>query len=86
MNFYKSFTFIISFMVLLVFMQMFFGDKFVNKFLWLVLASMVVFNADTLKELTKGLSGPTSNVKTDKNGNVIGGGGSTGGAGASRTF
>lgn len=55
-EFYKSFTFIISFMVLLVFLNMGFGAKFTNKFLWLVLASMIVMNTDKLEEITKGLS------------------------------
>lgn len=59
-EFYKSFTFIISFMVLLVFLNMGFGAKFTNKFLWLVLASMIVMNTDKLEEITKGLS---NNIK-----------------------
>lgn len=76
MGFYKSFTFMITFMVLLVFMEMALGNKFTEKFLILVLASMLVFNADKFEKIAKGL-------KTEP---ATGGGGSSGGAGASRSF
>lgn len=61
MGFYNSLTFMLSFMVLLVFANMAFGSKFTEKFLLLVLASMLVFNADKLTEITKGL-GTSNNV------------------------
>ena len=48
MNFYNSFTFIISFMVLVLFFQMAFGSKFVEYFLLLVLASMLIMNVNEL--------------------------------------
>ena len=64
-NFYKTFTFMISFMILLVFINMGFGAKFTEKFLWLVLASMIVMNTDTLSELTEGLSNPIKEEKEE---------------------
>lgn len=56
MNFYNSFTFIISFMVLVLFFQMVFGSKFVEYFLLLVLASMLVMNANKLQGIFAGIS------------------------------
>ena len=56
MNFYNSFTFIISFMVLVLFFQMFFGSKFVEYFLLLVLASMLIMNANKLQGVFAGIS------------------------------
>lgn len=76
MGFYKSFTFMIAFMILLVFMNMALGSKFTEKFLILVLASMIVFNVDKFEKIAQGLS----------NKPATGGGGSSGGAGASRSF
>lgn len=64
-SFYKTFTFMISFMILLVFINMGFGAKFTEKFLWLVLASMIVMNTDTLSELAEGLSNPTKEEKEE---------------------
>ena len=70
-EFYKSFTFMISFMVLLVFINMGFGAKFTEKFLWLVLASMVVMNTDKLEEIAKGLSNTAKETTTGNNsGNI----------------
>ena len=54
-NFYDSFTFIISFMVLVLVFNMMFGSKFVEWFLLLVMLSMVVVNADKIKYIFKGL-------------------------------
>lgn len=54
-NFYNSFTFIITFMILVLVFQMIFGNKFVEWFLLLVLASQVVMNADKIKYVFKGL-------------------------------
>ena len=56
MNFYNSFTFIISFMVLVLFFQMVFGSKFVEYFLLLVLASMLIINANKLQGIFAGIS------------------------------
>ena len=56
MNFYNSFTFIISFMVLVLFFQMIFGSKFVEYFLLLVLASMLIMNANKLQGIFAGIS------------------------------
>lgn len=54
-NFYDSFTFIISFMILVLFFNMLFGEKFTEWFLLLVLLSMVVVNSDKIKYIFKGL-------------------------------
>ena len=56
MNFYNSFTFIISFMVLVLFFEMVFGSKFVEYFLLLVLASMLIMNANKLQGIFAGIS------------------------------
>lgn len=55
-NFYNSFSFIITFMILVLIFEMIFGHKFVEWFLLLVLASMVVMNADKVKHIFKGIS------------------------------
>lgn len=54
-NFYNSFTFIISFMLLVMIFEMLFGENFVRWFLMLVLASMVVVNADKVKYIFAGI-------------------------------
>ena len=54
-NFYNSFSFIISFMLIVLVFQMIMGSKFIEYFLLLVLASMVVVNADKVKYLFKGI-------------------------------
>ena len=54
-NFYNSFTFIISFMILVLVFNMFFGSKFTEWFLLLVMLSMVVVNSDKVKYIFKGL-------------------------------
>lgn len=56
MEFYNSLTFMLAFMILLVFTNMAFGSGFTEKFLLLVLASMLIFNVDKFEEITKGLS------------------------------
>ena len=45
-EFYNSFGFIIAFMFISVLMSALFGEKFLNKFLILVLTSQLVFNSD----------------------------------------
>ena len=54
-NFYNSFSFIIAFMILLLLFNMVFGGKFVEYFLMLVLASMVVVNADKFNSVFSGI-------------------------------
>ena len=54
-NFYQSFTFIISFMVLVIIFNMMLGSKFTEYFLLLVLLSMVVLNADKFSSIFKGI-------------------------------
>lgn len=54
-NFYNSLTFIISFMILVLIFEMIFGSKFVEMFLLLVLASMVVFNSEKIKFIFSGI-------------------------------
>ena len=54
-NFYDSFTFIIYFMILVLFFNMFLGGKFTEWFLLLVLLSMIVVNSDKVKYIFKGL-------------------------------
>ena len=54
-DFYNSFTFILTFMILVLIFQMVFGNKFIEVFLLLVLASMVVVNADKFKNVFKGI-------------------------------
>ena len=54
-NFYNSFSFIIAFMILLLVFNMTLGGKFVEKFLLLVLASMVVLNSEKLQYVFSGI-------------------------------
>ena len=54
-NFYNSFTFIITFMILLLIFNMMFGGKFVEWFLLLVLLSMVVINSEKVKYIFNGI-------------------------------
>ena len=60
-NFYNSFSFIIAFMILVLVFEMTLGSKFVHWFLMLVLASMVVINADKVEYIFKGLKGENEN-------------------------
>lgn len=54
-NFYNSFTFILSFMIIVLIFNAIFGAKFVEWFLLLVLLSMVVVNADKAATIFKGI-------------------------------
>ena len=45
-NFFKSYTFIISFLISCIFMEMLLGKDFLNKFLWIVLFGLVITNSD----------------------------------------
>ena len=66
MGFYNSLTFMLAFMILLVVTDMSFGAKFVEKFLILVLLSMIMFNADKFTEIAKGLSGKKRSEENGK--------------------
>ena len=54
-SFYNSFTFIISFMILVLVFNMFFGDKFIEMFLLLILTGMVLFNSEKLEFVFSGI-------------------------------
>lgn len=45
-SFYESYTFILSFVILEVAINLLFGDKFTEWFLYLVLFSMVLINSE----------------------------------------
>ena len=46
-DFYKSYTFILSFMGLEIAISMLFGEQFTLWFLYLVLLSMILLNSET---------------------------------------
>lgn len=54
-DFYNSFTFIISFMIIVLIFNGMFGAKFTEKFLLLVLLSMVVINTDKFTTVFSGI-------------------------------
>ena len=54
-SFYNSFTFILSFMIIVLIFNSIFGAKFTEYFLLLVLLSMVVVNADKVDSIFKGI-------------------------------
>ena len=54
-NFYNSFTFVISFMILVLVFNMLLGSKFIEMFLLLVLAGMVLFNSDKFSKIFSGI-------------------------------
>lgn len=53
--FLESSKFIISFMVMTIFIQMIFGTDVTTNFLWLVLFSMVILQSDKFINMTKGV-------------------------------
>lgn len=53
-EFYSSFGFIISFMFISVLISALVGEKFLNKFLLLVLTSQLLLNSDKAVSLIKG--------------------------------
>lgn len=63
-RFYQSFGFIIYFMFMAVLISALFGAKFLTKFLLLVLASQLIFNAD---EFTKLFSKTPTLINTSTN-------------------
>lgn len=50
-TFFNSFTFLIGFMFTSIFMQMLFGKEVLTKFLWLVLAGMILTNIDSFMKV-----------------------------------
>lgn len=50
-KFTGSLSFIIFFLVITLFIQMIFGESVTTSFLWLVLASMIVLNANAFTNL-----------------------------------
>lgn len=56
-QFYNSFGFITSFMVLTLVISMTFGGEITEKFLLLILLSMVLFNNDVFEAIAKNLGG-----------------------------
>ena len=52
-KFFTSYTFIVGFMITCIFIQMLFGAGFLNKFLWLILISMVLINSNDFIETFK---------------------------------
>lgn len=54
-RFTESVPFVLSFLMLVLLMNMFVGNKFTNQFLYLVLFSMVVLNADKVTNLLGGI-------------------------------
>lgn len=67
-EFYNSFAFIITFMFLSVLISAMFGEKFLNKFLLLVLTSQLLLNSDKVTALINKVK--MSNDKVTNNNNV----------------
>lgn len=67
-EFYNSFAFIITFMFLSVLISAMFGEKFLNKFLLLVLTSQLLLNSDKATALINKVK--MSNDKVTNNNNV----------------
>lgn len=55
--FTKDLPFIIAFLVAVMFVSMFMGEKVTNNFLLLVLAGMIIKNADKFNKLLNGVTG-----------------------------
>lgn len=53
----KDLPFIIAFLVAVVFVSMFMGEKVTNNFLLLVLVGMIIVNADKFNKLLNGVTG-----------------------------
>ena len=67
-EFYNSFSFIIAFMFLSVLISALFGEKFLSKFLLLVLTSQLVLNSDKAVSLINKVK--ISNKKVTNNNNL----------------
>lgn len=68
-EFYNSFAFIITFMFLSVLISALFGEKFLSKFLLLVLTSQLVLNSDKAEALIGKVKLSNEKVTTDNNNN-----------------
>lgn len=68
-EFYQSFSFIITFMFLSVLISAMFGEKFLNKFLILILTSQLLVNVDEAKALINKFSNPIQTTKKQTNNN-----------------
>lgn len=55
--FTKDLPFIIAFLITVVFVSMFMGEKVTNNFLLLVLVGMIIVNADKFTNLLNGVTG-----------------------------
>ena len=66
-EFYTSFGFIITFMFLSVLISALFGEKFLGKFLLLILASQLLLNVDEAKGILNKLK--LTNVQLNKTNN-----------------
>lgn len=70
-EFYNSFGFIITFMFLSVLISALFGEKFLNKFLLLILTSQLLLNSDKAVSLINKLSNNNNKITGDvKNGTI----------------
>lgn len=67
-EFYTSFGFIITFMFLSVLISALFGEKFLNKFLLLVLTSQLVLNSDKAVSLINNFKINNNNITNTHNG------------------
>ena len=56
-KFYEKFTFILAFMIFIVFFNMVFGEKPTTYFLALVLLGMAVTNVEQISSLFKNMEG-----------------------------
>ena len=56
-NIFDKFSFILAFMIFIIFFNMVFGEKVTQGFLTLVLVGMVIINAETMTNLFKNLGG-----------------------------
>lgn len=78
-KFFENFSFILAFLVFLLAWNWIFGAKPTEYLLLLILLGMALVNADLFTSLFKNLEGT-------KTAPAVGGGGKSGGAGATRTF
>lgn len=62
-TFFSSFTFLLGFMFTCIFIQMLFGKEVLTKFLWLILAGMILTNS---KQFISVLSNAGKNNATTK--------------------
>lgn len=70
-EFYNSFAFIITFMFLSVLISAMFGDKFLNKFLLLVLTSQLLLNSDKAVNLINKVKMTNEKVTNNSNNNNV---------------